>query len=100
MTPARTDEQLVQLANVLWDLRWNFRTDANGDGAITISDAWLWVKWVFFAPGDLALLLLMKEVPSLGNFLELSVSSLGGVGSFILSAFVWLTLVGALRERQ
>ena len=33
--------------------QWDFNADMNSDGAVTISDLWLWGKWLYFYPGDL-----------------------------------------------
>jgi len=32
--------------------QWAFILDMNRDGAVTISDVGLWMKWLFFYPGD------------------------------------------------
>jgi hypothetical protein len=29
---------------------WQFAADMNGDGVVTISDVWLWFKWLYFYP--------------------------------------------------
>src|SRR5712675_1416458 len=47
--------------NSAWDVRWIFLADMNRDGYVTISDFWLWIKWVFYAPGDWILLMLMMH---------------------------------------
>jgi hypothetical protein len=56
----RRVQQLRIAAEFAWNIRWKIAWDMNGDGMVTISDVWLWLKWIFFAPGDLLLLLLMK----------------------------------------
>ena len=38
--------------------RWAAQSDMNCDGAVTISDVWLWAKYVFYAPGDFMLMTL------------------------------------------
>jgi hypothetical protein len=50
-----TAQQLRIAADLVWDARWKFAWDMNGDGAVTFSDAWLWLKWVFFASIILAI---------------------------------------------
>jgi hypothetical protein len=32
---------------------WTFVADRDFNGKITISDVWLWFKWLYFYPGDL-----------------------------------------------
>jgi hypothetical protein len=82
-----------------WTFRWIFVADMNGDGLITISDFWLWVKWVFYAPGDCILLGVMLQMPSLAKFFEISTLFLFGWWSFFLSLFVWwLVTAGVLNE--
>jgi hypothetical protein len=76
-----------------WDVRWIFLTDMNGDGVVTISDFWLWAKWVFYAPGDFMLLALMLKAPSVAGFLEITTAMLYGWWSFALSLWVWYVLV-------
>lgn len=78
-----------------WEARWYFAADANGDGAVTISDVWEWVLYVFFAPGDLLLLWIMGA-PDLARFLELDASSLQGWGSGFISACVWVAFLSAI----
>lgn len=56
--------------------RWIFYKDANFDGAITISDVWLWIKWLYFAPGDL-IIYLVSQSSGLRAFFELSEESYG-----------------------
>jgi len=75
---------------------WAFVADMSRDGAITISDVWLWVKWVFFYPGDVLVYLFMSETPRISQFLELSRFSYGSNGSGVISAFAWLILLGAV----
>lgn len=72
------------------DVRFNFVTDMNADGVFTISDMWEWFKWAYFAPGDLAAILLMNT--SFGNFLEINHDSLSGGNSGVFSFIVWLFL--------
>jgi hypothetical protein len=67
---------------------WEFREDMNGDGAVTITDVGLWLKWFFFYPGDLIVAGLIGT--PVGNFLELRPSDFGGGWSFTLSLVSWL----------
>jgi hypothetical protein len=66
---------------------WDFVADMNGDGRVTISDVWLWFKWLYFYPGD-GLIYLMGNT-KLGNFLELSANSYGGFWSGVVSFLLW-----------
>ena len=75
--------------------RWFIEKDMNCDGAFTISDIGLWLKWVFFLPGDGALWLLLQR-PGLANFLELSPASYSGWGTGLASGVLWLLLAMGL----
>ena len=59
--------------------------DMNFDGSITISDVWLWFKWLYFYPGDRLVYLLLKKAPSIASFFEMTTSSYGGVFSGVVS---------------
>lgn len=76
--------------SVLFNDRFRLVADLTGDGAFTISDVWAWFKWIYFAPGDLASILLLDT--GLGNFLEMSVDTLSGLGSGVFSLFFWLLM--------
>lgn len=73
---------------------WSFKSDYNGDNATTISDVGSALAQVFFLPGDSILWWLWGT--GLGNFLEISASSLGGVLSGVLSFCLWILLFGFL----
>lgn len=80
-----------------YDLRlWSFFADMNGDGAITISDVWLWIKWLYFYPGDGLHYALMHGLPKLAEFFEVSSASYGGGFSGVVSFFAWLCIWAAL----
>ena len=66
-----------------------FAWDMTGDGAITITDVWQWVGWVFPLPGDFVIWAFVTWPPlvPIGRFFELSQ---GGWVSGIISAWVWL----------
>ena len=83
------EQQLKIVADLAWNVRWQIALDMNGDGLVTISDMWLWLKWIFFAPGDLLLLLLMKYWTPIALFLEISPKDLSGFFSGLISSFVW-----------
>ena len=76
--------------------QWAFIADMNHDGAVTISDVGLWLKWLYFYPGDLLHYSILSLAPGVAQFLELSPSSYGGWGSGIVSAFVWMIVLPML----
>jgi hypothetical protein len=88
LTPAETFLQTQ--AKIAGTLRWQFSWDMNGDGVITISDTWLLLKWLFFAPGDYLLLWFMQVVPQAAIYFEVTPASLFGLGSGVLSFFCWM----------
>jgi hypothetical protein len=67
--------------------RFGFSTDMNGDGIVTITDLWWMFKYVFFGPGDLLVCALYPT--RAGQFFEISVDSLYGWGSGVISLIVW-----------
>lgn len=69
------------------DRLWRFQQDMNGDGVVTVSDVWLWVKWLFYYPGDWLIDILTNT--ALGRFLEFSAASLGGGLSAVISFLAW-----------
>ncbi len=68
--------------------RWTFHSDMNFDGVLTISDAWLWIKWVFFVPGDLVIAAVL-QIPAFAQFFEVTQASYGNWVSTTISAVVW-----------
>ena len=73
---------------------WSFIADMNGSGAVTISDVWLWFKWLFFYPGDFVISLIIEHAPGFARFFEMSYkSSYSGALSGMLSALFWVTVV-------
>jgi hypothetical protein len=89
---SQAGEQLRRSADLAWDQRWTFIKDANGDGIVTISDVSKWVEWLFFVPGDLAILALIKNLPDLAVFLEITPNMLSGWLSGIVSLCAWLII--------
>lgn len=80
-----------------YELRlWSFVADMNRDGAITISDVWMWFKWLYFYPGDGVFYTLMSGAPKVAEFFELSAANFGGVASGVISFFMWLIVMGIL----
>lgn len=79
---------------------WSFVADMNQSGSVTISDAWLWFKWLYFYPGDFIFSIFMGM--HLGNFLELSAASYGNFWSGLISFIVWLSvfaIIGLIDEQ-
>jgi len=74
--------------------QWDFVADMNFDGHVTISDVWLWVKWLYFYPGDLLLSIIIGT--PFGRFFEVSPNNFGGFLSFLLSLPIWVVILAAL----
>lgn len=85
-------EQIRRSGEGAWDRRWML-PDANGDGVITISDTSGFLEWIFFAPGDWMILMLMTRHPEAAQFLEISPDALSAEISGVLSLCVWLAIV-------
>jgi len=82
-------EQLRLAARGAWAMRWKFDWDINEH---VISNVWRFLKWIFFAPGDLLLLLLMKDATAVAPFFGVTPDALSnGLGwSALLSVFIWV----------
>jgi len=80
------------------DRRLQVRGDMNLDGVMTISDVWLWLQWLYFLPGDLTALVLIDS--PVGNFFEITLSSLNGLGSGVLSFFFWFVVLEPFFRRR
>lgn len=81
---------------------WSFLPDANFDGIISISDCWLWFKWLFYYPGDLLIFVSFEYAPVLTRFLEVRAPAYGGSVSGVVSLVLWFLafrLLGALLAR-
>lgn len=78
-----------------WQHRqWHFVADMNRDGALTPGDAWLWLEWLFFLPGD-AFIARIGPTP-LGALLELTPASFGTTTSAVLSGVLWPLAIWAI----
>ena len=76
----------------MYDTRqWTFVVDMNYSGAITISDVWLWVKWLYFLPGDYVVKLLV-ESSHIGSFFEMAYDSYGGFLAGTISLITWVVV--------
>jgi len=70
---------------------WLFKADMDGNGVVSISDTLLWVKWLFFYPGDL-LILMIAQSTYLQTFFELSANTFGNWFSMIISFCFWFPI--------
>jgi len=70
--------------------QWEFIADMNHSGTVTISDFWLWFKWLYFWPGDALIFLTIQKTPDVAAFLELSQVQIGGPLSLFLSFALWV----------
>jgi hypothetical protein len=70
--------------------RWEFVADMTGNGTVTVSDFWQWIEWLYFWPGDGLMYLVMKYVPAVGAFLELTPGRYGGPLSLFISFGLWI----------
>jgi hypothetical protein len=87
------------------DLRqWAFIVDMNYSGSFTISDLWLWLKWLYFYPGDTVVYFILKDDKNylFSQFFEIDYQSYGGVFSGIISFIVWVVfiIIGAATDRN
>ncbi len=60
-----------------------------GDGAYTVSDLWAQVKWWLHLPGELVISGILKIMPGVARFFELSLVQCRGVFSMVVSAVTW-----------
>ena len=96
-----TQEQLRAAAELAWADRWQVALDMNGDGLVTVLDAWLWLKWIVLAPGDVLLLLLMKHGTSVAFALQMHPQSgLYGYLSALISVAAWLFVASSAIPRR
>lgn len=72
---------------------WEFIADMNFSGSVTISDVWLWIKWLFFYPGDIAVSSSINHAQDVSNFFEITYDNYGGILSGLISFWFWC-LVG------
>ena len=66
--------------------------DMNADGIVTISDAVLWLQWLFWLPGDYAVIALMRWAPKAALFFEVSPGDLAAWPSTLVSLAFWYVL--------
>ncbi|MGF1757163.1 hypothetical protein L4D76_04270 [Photobacterium sagamiensis] len=68
---------------------WSFVADMNFSGSVTVTDVGLWVQWLFFYPGDIAINIMTNFIPQVSDLLGINQGVYGGLISFILSCFLW-----------
>lgn len=73
--------------------QWDFVADMNGSGSVTVSDVWLWIKWVYFWPGDAFIDVMIRNFPTIAAFFELSTNKFGGPLSLFLSFGLWIVAI-------
>jgi hypothetical protein len=73
--------------------QWEFVADMNQNGVVTVSDVWLWIKWLYFWPGDGLIQLAMQKAPDMAAFFELSTAKFGGPLSLFLSFPMWIIVL-------
>ncbi len=73
--------------------QWSFVADMNYSDSITISDVWLWFKWLYFYPGDGLFYFMIHKKPPIAVFFEITFNSYGGLFSGIVSFICWFILL-------
>jgi len=100
VTPTPTDiAHLKDAAEAAWQARWQLSWDMNNDGSVSIGDFWLFLRWVFFVPGDFVLLLMMLHATTIALYLGMGVKLLSGAISGAISAVVWIVTFGFFGSR-
>lgn len=69
--------------------QWDFRTDMNGDGRLTIRDVTAITGWLFFYPGDFAIYCLRTYLKGFSEFFEITPNWYGKLLSFLVSLVGW-----------
>jgi hypothetical protein len=70
---------------------WYFVVDMNSDGKVNFADCLLWLKWLFFYPGDFFVKLSLDfGLQNLIDILEITGHVYGGLISGIFSIFFWI----------
>ncbi len=90
---------LKAAAEIAWSLRWDMSWDMNHDNVVDLADLWLLTAWFFFAPGDAILLLAMIYATPAALLAGIDPLALSGVLSGIVSAIVWLVMLGFFARR-
>jgi hypothetical protein len=61
---------------------------------VTITNVWLWLKWLFYVPGDFIVAMFLNTGP--GALWDLSPASFGGWKSAVASVWAWALLASFL----
>lgn len=69
-----------------------FVVDVNGDQQFTVSDVFMWLKEVFFLPGDWLIYSVATRMPETARFLELGAADYGHNLSLLVSGVFWFAL--------
>lgn len=69
--------------------------DMNRDGAVSVSDIWLWIQYGFYLPGNMCLGV-VAYIPGLETFFEITPASICGTAAGVISAVFWLFLIGGI----
>lgn len=67
-----------------------FLVDQNMDGAFTISDVWIIIKWLGCLPGNILFDAIAEWLPSMARFFEITPNSQYGAVAWGISAFFWM----------
>jgi hypothetical protein len=90
---------LKEAAEAAWSARWQTAWDMNHDGSVNLTDVWLFLRWVFFAPGDFVLLALMLYTTGFAALVGIGTQMLFGAVSGAISAVVWILVFGFFGTR-
>lgn len=91
----------------MWIESFNLVVDTNNNGAISLTETWQAIGWLYRLPGNLVIELI-GAVPPVANLLhirastETGYSSLNGGLAVVVSLLVWLLIIielAGLRER-
>lgn len=70
---------------------WVLKKDMNFDGVFTISDIWLFIKSLYFYPGDYFIQYLLNT--DFGLFFEFTSNNYGGFTSGLVSLLAWIFII-------
>jgi hypothetical protein len=71
--------------------RFYFAMDMNGDGAVTISDVWLIIQYLWLLPAKIVMLVI-EGFPPLAAFLEITCETGTSFGGGVFSLLPWLVV--------
>jgi hypothetical protein len=67
---------------------WQWRSDMNADGRVTLTDGVSWLGWLYYYPGDFAIDAIQNT--KAGNYVGLTSADFGGALSLLVSLCFWL----------